>query len=105
MSTEDLLEELISSGVKAYKKLYHNSAEGRKLERHEKTVIDNVEFTCWREYAVYKTAEFVADIIPPSQIEVTLDGNSSLITVTCDSVEQQEINRKLFLLLKEEKII
>ena len=56
MTTEDLLEALISSGVKAYKKLNKNTPEGRKLNRHESVAIEGVEFTCWREYAVYKTA-------------------------------------------------
>ena len=105
MTTEDLLEELISAGVKAYKKLNKNTPEGKKLNRHESVTIEGVEFTCWREYAVYKTAEYIAEIIPPEQVEVTLDGNSSVIEVTCDDKEQQEINSKLYLFLKKENII
>ena len=40
MTTEDLLEALISSGVKAYKKLNKNTPEGRKLNRHENVTIE-----------------------------------------------------------------
>ena len=105
MTTEDLIEELISSGAKAYKKLNKNTPEGRKLDRHESVAIEGVEFTCWREYAVYKTAEYISEVIPPKQIEVTLDGNDSVLTVICDDAEQQEINRKLYLFLKKEGII
>lgn len=105
MTTEDLLEALISSGVKAYKKLNKNTPEGRKLNRHESVTIEGVEFTCWREYAVYKTAEYIAEIIPPEQVEVTLDGNNSVLKITCDDNEQQDINRKLYLFLKKENII
>ena len=105
MTTEDLIEELISSGINAYKKLNRNTPEGRKLSRHEKAVIEGVEFTCWREYAVYKTAEYISEVIPPKQVEVTLDANDSVITITCDENEQQEINRKLYLFLKKENII
>lgn len=105
MTTEDLLEGLISSGVKAYKKLNKNTSEGRKLNRHESVIIEGVEFTCWREYAVYKTAEYLSEVIPPKQVEVMLDGNNSVITITCDDKEQQEINRKLYLFLTKENII
>lgn len=105
MTTEDLLEALISSGVKAYKKLNKNTPEGRKLNRHESVTIEGVEFTCWREYAVYKTAEYISEIIPPEQVEVTLDGNNSVLKITCDDNEQQDINRKLYLFLKKEDII
>lgn len=105
MTTEDLLEELISSGVRAYKKLNRNTKEGRKLSRHESVIIEGQEFTSWREYAVFKSAEYIADIIPPEQVEVTLDGNNSVITITCDNKEQQEINSKLYQFLKSENII
>ena len=42
MTTEDLLEALISSGVKAYKKLNKNTPEGRKLNRHENVTIEEL---------------------------------------------------------------
>lgn len=105
MTTEDLIEELISSGVKAYKKLNKNTPEGRKLDRHESVAIEGVELTCWREYAVYKTAEYLSEIIPPRQVEVILDGNDSVLTIACDEKEQQEINRKIYLFLEKEGII
>lgn len=105
MTTEDLIEELISSGIKAYKKLNKNTPEGRKLDRHENVTIEGVEFTYWREYAVYKTAEYISEIIPPKQVEVTLDGNDSVLTIICDEEEQLEINRKLYLFLKKSSII
>lgn len=105
MTTEDLLEELISAGVKAYKKLNKNTTEGRKLNRHESVIIEGMEFTCWKEYSIYKTAEYISKIIPPEQVEVTIDGNNSVITITCDDKEQQEINLKLYQFLKKENII
>ena len=50
---------------------------------------------------MYKTAEYISEVISPKQVEVTLDANDSVITITCDENEQQEINRKLYLFLKK----
>ena len=35
MSTEDIIEDFIQKGIKAYKKLYRATIEGHKLDRHE----------------------------------------------------------------------
>lgn len=106
MTTEDLIEALIVEGIRAYKKLNRNSPEGRKLTRKESVKIDNdVEFSCWREYAVYKVAEYLRDLLPDIPIEVTLDGNDSILQIEIDEKEQQRINGSIYSFLNGLKLI
>jgi len=106
MTTEDLIEALIVEGIRAYKKLNRNTPEGRKLTRKEAVKIDNdVEFSCWREYAVYKVAEYLRDLLPDIPIEVTLDGNDSVLQIEIDEKEQQKINGSIYSFLNGLKLI
>lgn len=105
MTTEDLIERLLEEGTSSYKKLYKDTAIGRALTRKQEVSIDGVTFSCWREYAVYKTAEYLATLVPPKQVEATLDGNDSTLSVTCSDEEAREISRKIYVFLSKEKLI
>ena len=96
-----MIEEFISMGVKAYKKNSRGSLEARKLDRHELVILQGQKFTCWREYTIFKMAEYICEIIPQSKVEVTLDGNDSTIQIELDDSEHQKLNRELFLFLKK----
>ena len=80
MTTEEMIEQYISEGVKAYKKLNRNTPEGRKLDRKEPVNIEGIEFSCWREYATYKVAECIHETLPTVKIDVdtyTLEGSNA----------------------------
>ena len=95
MTTEELIETYIQQGMCAYKKLNRNSPEGRKLERHEAVTIEGIEFSCWREYAVYKVAECIHDALPDVKLEVELDGNSSALMLEITEDEQKKLDKKM----------
>jgi len=101
MTTEDMIEEFISQGMCAYKKLNRNTPEGKSLEQHHPVTIEGYTFSCWREYAVYKTAEFIKSKIPEGYIEVELDGNNSSISVEISDLEQRKLNGIMFSYLKK----
>lgn len=105
MTTEDLVETLIQEGVNAYKKLYLNTPEGTKLQRKIPVTIQGVEFSCWREYAVYKSAEWIQELLPDVQTTVYLEGNDSTIKLEVSSEEQQKLNGILYSFLKKQKRI
>lgn len=102
MTTEEMIEEYISKGVKAYKKLNRNTPEGRKLERKEPVTIEGIEFSCWREYATYKVAECIHETLPEVKIDVELDGNNSTIQIEVDKQEQRTLNHRMYKFLTEE---
>ena len=95
-----MLEEVIQLSQKAYKKNSKGFREWLKLQRHETVFIDNIPFNYWREYAVYKVCEYLKDKCPNSSVECFLEGNNSYIKLSVDDKEQQELNRKMFVLLK-----
>lgn len=101
MTTDEMIEKIIDGGVKAYKKNSKGCKEWDMLNRHETVVIDGVEFNYWREYGVYKTAEYLKEKLPDCNIEVTLDGNNSTLNITMSDKEQQKINVILYQFLKE----
>ena len=105
MTTEDILEVLIQEGMKAYKKLNRNTPTGRKLSRKEPVEIEGITFSCWREYAVYKTAEYLKDLMPAVSLTVELDGNDTVIQLEVTSDEQREINRRLYSFLKKQNLV
>lgn len=102
-NTENMIEEFISIGMKAYKKNSKGSIEARKLDRHESVIIQGQEFTCWREYTVFKMAEYICKVIPKSRVEVMLDGNNSSIKIELNEFEQEKLNRQMFLFLEKIK--
>lgn len=103
MTTEDMIENLIELGVKAYKKNSGNSPEAIKLNRHEPIIVDGCEFSYWREYTVYRIAQYIHGILPEANIDVELNGNDSSIQIEMDDLEQRKLNRELFLFLKKIK--
>lgn len=105
MTTEDIIEELIQQGVKAYKKLNGNTQEGKMLTKHKPIQIEGIEFSCWREYSVYKTAEYLRDLLPEIPIEVELDGNNTVLKIEVSVKEQQKINSILYSFLTENNFI
>lgn len=104
MTTADLIEEFIQVGMKAYKKNSKGSVEASRLDRHQPIVIDNVEFTCWREWTCYKMCEYLKDTIPDMYVECNLDGNDSNIVIEVTDEQQQVLNREIFLFLEKNKI-
>lgn len=76
MTTEEMIETIIDEGVRAYIKNYRNCLEGRILSRHEIVTKYGINFTCWKEYTVYKVAEYIKEIVPTIILEVEIDGNN-----------------------------
>lgn len=105
MTTEDLIEEYIQAGRKAFIKLYGNTKEGGKLSRKEKVIIQNHEFTCWREYTVFKMAEYIAEILPNAEIKVELDGNNTVLQINISNEEQQKLNNVLYCFLNKYNLV
>lgn len=103
MTTEDILEALIEEGTKAYKKLNRNTKEGKKLTRKEEVEIEGVVFSCWREYTVYKIAEYLRSLLPDVPITVELDGNDTSIQIEVDEKAEQKLNSTLYSFYRELK--
>lgn len=102
MTTEDMIERFIDEGIRAYKKNYRSrSLYARKLDRHEPITIDGNEFTCWREYVCYKTAQHIMGILPFCDVAVDLDGNDTQIRLELTDSEQKKLNASLFSFLKK----
>lgn len=99
MTTEDMIEDFIQKGIKAYKKLYRCTPEGHKLDRHEKVTIKDIEFSCWRELAVFKMSEYLY-VDHSVSVEVFLDGNNSKLLIEIDEKQQQRLNNVLYCFLK-----
>ena len=104
MTTEDLIEKVLSVALWAYKKNSRGSKEALKLDRHEYIEVDGYKFNYWREYVSYKMCELICDTLPElkkgEEIQLQLDRNDSTITVTLDEKQQEKLNRKLYLILK-----
>ena len=105
MSTEDMIEILIENGVKAYKKNSKKSKEFNRLNRHESVIIDGINFNYWREYGVYKAAEFLKENCPQASIVVNLDGNNSSLSIDISDNAQKKINYILYSFLKKQKFV
>lgn len=101
MTTNEMIERIIDGGVKAYKKNSKGCKEWDMLNRHETVIIDGVEFNYWREYGVYKTAEYLNELLPDADIKVELDGNNSVLHIELTEKEQQKVNVILYKFLKE----
>lgn len=105
MTTEDLIEKFISAGIDAYKKGMRGAERGRRLDRHQPIEYDGVEFCYWREYTVYRMAEYIRDVLPDIEIEVELCGNESRLKIEVDDNRQQKINSVMFRFLNEMKLL
>ena len=101
MTTENLVENFIELAIKSYKKNGKGSQKARKLERHETIIVDGNEISCWREFACYKMAEWIAEEIPEAKVILDLDGNDSVIRIEVSEEEQRELNSKMISFLKK----
>lgn len=110
MTTQDLIEQFIDAGMRAYKKNYKrkNCSQARRLDRHEPVMINGVEdvtFHYWREVVVYKMAEYIQEILPDAEVNMILDGNNSTIELTITDEEQRTLNSKLYVFLHQMRIL
>lgn len=105
MTTEDMIEDFIQAGRKAFVKLYGKTPEGMKLSRKEKVVIQEQEFSCWREYTVFKMAEYIMEVLPEAKVSVELDGNDTELHLEISNEEQQKLNNVLYCFLSKYNII
>jgi hypothetical protein len=48
-------------------------------------------------------AQYIHDILPQANITVELNGNDSTIQIELDDLEQQKLNREMFLFLEKIK--
>ena len=101
MTTEQMIENVIQLSMKSYKKNSKGCREYNRLNRHESVIIDGIEFSYWREYAVYKVCEYLKEKAPNCSLECFLEGNNSYIKISIDTNEQRELNNKMFVLLKQ----
>lgn len=101
MNLEDFIEEIILKGIFAFKKIYKNCNEAKKLNRHESIVVDGYEFKYWREYAIYKIAQYISELSPTAKIEINLNGNESTLLLEVTPNEHKELTRKLYLIIEK----
>lgn len=101
MTTEEMIETVIEEGVKAYRRNYRNCPEGIRLTMKQPVVRYGITFNCWREYAVYKMGQYLKEICPTVDIEITLDGNNSTITCSMTDEEQLEVTKVLYNFIKK----
>ena len=100
---ETMIDAFIELGVKSVKKLYKETLEGRKLDRHEIVILDDgTDCRCWREYVVYKMAQLIRDVAPEADIEVDLNGNESTLYAELSNVEQQQLKARMKPLLEKD---
>lgn len=103
MTTDEMIEDIIQQSMSAYKKNSKGCTEFNKLNRHESVFIEGIEFNFWREYAVYRVAQYIKDKIPNCNLSVELQGNDSYIQVELDDAEQKILNQKMYNFLKSIK--
>lgn len=101
MTTEDLIEQFIQAGVKAYKIILKGTEKYDRLNRHLPVDIDGQEVNYWREYGVYTMSIYLHNLLPDSHLECTLDGNDSSISIELTDEQQRFLNGKLYEFLKK----
>lgn len=99
MTTEDLIEEIIDLTIKTYKKVGKGSKEWLSISQHRDTIIDGVTFNCWKEYGVYKVAQWIND--HGFEVKCNLEGYNSNIELNLDVNQQRDLNNKLYVLYKK----
>ena len=101
MNTEQLIEQLLDYGFKAFKRQGRGSKQAYALNNHQPVEIDGYTITCWRELTVMKTAYFLNETLPDAGVEFTLDGNNSSLSLEIDDMEEVKINEILKEFFKE----
>lgn len=105
LTTEDMINEILDFTYDAYRKASRGCPEADKLSRKVPVIIDGYEFSCWREYTTYKTAQYLHEKSPDTDIEVELDGNDSIIHITLDGNQQRDLDKILYSFLQENNLI
>lgn len=100
MTTEDMIKQIYDYSYKHYKQS-RNCPEGLKLDRKEPVEIQGIEFSCWKEYVMFKVAEYLQDKLPYADVQLNLDGNDTTIDLVCSDDEQRKLNSNMFSLIKE----
>lgn len=90
-----LLDDFIVLGVRAYKRLLRSELLGRRLDRKEPVEVDGHIITGWSEYTVYRLAQWVQDVIPAADVQVSLDGIDSALEVSATTAELKVLRSAL----------
>lgn len=93
--TAELIDYIVDQGMKAFKKLHGNCEEGRKLSRHEPVEMDGFVFTYWREFVVYKMAQYIQEMCPSAEVEIDLCGNDTSLKVGVTDGEQESLDTQM----------
>lgn len=102
MTTEEIIERYIDEGYNALKKhTAKRSSDIRKLIRHEPVIMNGVEYSCLKEFAVERVAEEIRKIIPDADIEVELDGNDSTLSVELTEDEKRKLTTEFYAFLEK----
>lgn len=101
MNCTEMIEEVVDLATVRYKKLSVGSKEYDLINQHRPVEIDGVTFHYWREYGVYKVCEYLREKLPEADIECTLDGNNSSISISITDEEERILNPKLNKLIKD----
>lgn len=108
MTVADNMNRLIDIVIWAYKINMKGTiiAEYLNQKRQVRFEESGIVVSCWREYGIVRTAEFVQETIPEATVEVHLEGNDSRIELTCDTMEERTLAMKVWQILKgyEEKM-
>lgn len=108
MTVTDNMSKLIDIVVWAYKINKKGTLIAEYLNQKRPVHLEDSDITvsCWREYGIVRTAEFIQETIPEATVEAHLDGNNSCIDITCDTMEERVLATKVWTILKgyEEKM-
>lgn len=105
MTTSEMVETMIEAGVKAYRKNYRNCPEGIRLQMHQPIEKFGITFTCWREYTVYKMAQYVLEVCPTIDVQAIIDGNNSTLELSLTDEEQKKLNQVLYNFIQKQKLV
>lgn len=101
MTTEEIIETFIEEGVAAYKKNYKNTILYRALQRHDDFIYEGQTFNYFRELSVYKTGQWIKEILPDVSVEVNLSGNESNIQLEISDEDLRKLTTRLYSFLKK----
>lgn len=103
LQMEELIERLVELSYRKYRKLGSSCNEGVKLTRKIPVEIDGTVFTGWKEYVCYKVSQYIKDKIPEAEIELILDGNDTVISLSVNENEESILHSKIKRLIEEWK--
>lgn len=102
MGTEELVSRFIDEGIRCYKKVMKKDPLARRIERHEEVDAGGgAVVTCWREFATVRMALHIKEVLPDSELEITLDGNDSTLQVSLTEEEQEKLNSYMYTFLNK----